>query len=61
MRGGILLLAAFVVALHEGPAFAHAAAADAAFCAFSYLEVRATAAATAIAALKQYREANRQR
>jgi len=61
MRGGIWLLAAIVVALHEGPAFAQDAALDAAFCAVAYVEVRAPGASTAVAALKQYREANRQR
>jgi quinol monooxygenase YgiN len=61
MRGGIWLLAAIVVALHEGAAFAQDVAPDATFCAVSYVEVRAPAASTAAVALKQYREANRQR
>src|SRR5262245_3719129 len=61
MRGRTWLLVAMVVTLHEGPAFAQDAAPDAAFCAVSYVEVRAPAASTAVAALKQYREANRQR
>src|SRR5262245_10449747 len=61
MRGRTWLLVAMVVTLHEGPAFAQDAAPDAAFCAVSYVEVRAPAASTAVAALKQYREANRQK
>src|SRR5262245_31646250 len=61
MRGAIWLLAAIVCAVHEDPAFAQDAARDAAFCAVSYVEVKAPAVSTAVAALKQYREANRQR
>ena len=61
MRGRIWLLAAIVVAVHEGPGFAQDVAPDAAFCAVSYVEVRAPAASTAVAGLKQYRETNRQR
>jgi quinol monooxygenase YgiN len=61
MRGRIWLLAAIVVALQEGPAFAQDVRPDGTFCAVSYVEVRAPAASTAVAALKQYREANRQR
>jgi quinol monooxygenase YgiN len=61
MRSKICLVAAIVVAVHEGPAFAQDVARDAAFCAVSYVEVRAPAAPTAVAALQQYREANRQR
>src|SRR2546423_11207174 len=61
MRGRMWLLAAIVFAVHEGPAVAQDVARDAAFCAVSYVEVRAPAASTAVAALKQYREANRQR
>jgi quinol monooxygenase YgiN len=61
MRAGIWLLAAIVIAVPEGPAFAQDVAPDGAFCAVSYVEVRAPAASTAAAALKQYRESNRQR
>jgi quinol monooxygenase YgiN len=61
MRGSFWLLAALVVAIHGRPAFAQDVAPDAAFCAVSYVEVRAPAASTAVAALKQYREANRQK
>jgi len=55
------LLAAIVFAVHGGPVFAQDVPRDAGFCAVSYVEVTASAAPTAIAALKQYREANRQR
>jgi len=61
MRGRIWLLAAIVAAIHAGPGFAQDVAPAAAFCAVSYVEVMAPAASTAVAALKQYREANRQR
>src|SRR4051812_24728628 len=61
MRGRIWLLAAIVFAVHDGPVFAQDAARDAGFCAVSYVEVTASAAPTAIAALKQYREANQRR
>src|SRR5262249_18514755 len=61
MRDSIWLVAAFVIAAYAGPAFAQDAAADAAFSAVSYVEVRGPAAATAVAALKQYREVNRQK
>jgi quinol monooxygenase YgiN len=50
-----------VTAVHARPAFAQDVAPAAAFCAVSYVEVRAPSASTAVAALKQYREANRQR
>jgi len=59
MRRRIWLLAVIVVvAVHRGPAFAQDVATDPGFCAVSYVEVRAPAASTAVAALKQYREAN---
>jgi len=61
MLRGVWLLAAITIAVHDGPAFAQDAALDAAFCAVSYVEVRVPGASTAVAALKQYREANRQR
>jgi quinol monooxygenase YgiN len=61
MRRRICVLAAIVIAVHEGPAFAQDVAADAAFCAVSYVEVRGPARSTAVVALKQYREANRQK
>src|SRR5689334_7155051 len=60
MRDRIWLLAAIAIVVHEGPALAQGAATDAAFCAVSYVEVKPPAASTAVAALKQYREANRQ-
>src|SRR5262245_27491217 len=60
MRGAIWLLAAIVCAVHEDPAFAQDAARDAAFCAVSYVEVNASATSIAVAALKQYRDANRE-
>jgi quinol monooxygenase YgiN len=59
MRGSIWLLALTLLAVYAGRASAQGVAADAAFCAVSYVEVRAPAASTAVAALKQYREANR--
>jgi quinol monooxygenase YgiN len=61
MRGRIWLLAASVFAVQPGPAFAQDVARDGGFCAVSYVEVRASAAPTAVAALKQYREANQRR
>jgi quinol monooxygenase YgiN len=61
MRGRIWLLAAIVFAVHEVSLFAQDVARDAGFCAVSYVEVRPSAASTAVAALKQYREANQQR
>jgi quinol monooxygenase YgiN len=61
MPGRRWLLTALLVAVHTGPALAQDVAADTAFCAVSYVEVRASAAATAVAALEQYREAIRRR
>jgi quinol monooxygenase YgiN len=61
MRRRGLLLAAIAVAVHGGVASAQDAVPDPAFCAVSYVEVRAPAASAAVAALQQYREANRQR
>src|SRR4029078_5237754 len=61
MRGSIWLVAAVVIAVAGRPAFAQDAAPPAAFCAVSYVEVRAPAASTAAAALRLYREANRHR
>jgi quinol monooxygenase YgiN len=61
MPGRIWLLAALVVAVHTAPAFAQDVAADSAFCAVSYVEVRAPSAPIAVAALQEYREANRHR
>jgi quinol monooxygenase YgiN len=61
MRGSIWLVAAVLIGVSARPAVAQDAAPAAAFCAVSYVEVRARAASTAVAALKEYREANRRR